>query len=514
MAGNEDLVNALSGGGLLNSIAHPTVVNPLAAYGQAAQVAQGIWANRESQAKQLAGQAAQGAIDPATGQYNAEQNRTLLNQAGPGAALAAQQSLLNTQSLSNDQLAQAKAKISWVNAASGAALQSGDYSDSAMLKLFQGGIANGMLTLPEVQRQMALLPPDAAGRQQWLQQHQMTAASTQQQLDQTYGSRQPVNTGPTTEFPVVPPASAGGPGPVVPMGLSPGEGAQRVPTIDNNLYMPDGKTPNPNYGQKVTVPLGTITPSTRGAQPAGGPTAPGAPSPTNQPRLAPPATAGGGGALPSEIPPGADIPIKAANDAWAAANANANTYTQRSFPVTQALALAKSGELTTGQGAQAINDIKSWLQTRASTFGWNVQTIANSKFQELDKYLQQNVNAQPMAAGSDARLASALTGNPSSHLNNLALTDVLKATQALQRMEQMAALDFRARGEPNGQFNRFMSDWQTSHDPRAFVFDQMSDEQRTKMVGGMKDGERAAFGRTLALIKQHPEILNTAEMPH
>jgi hypothetical protein len=495
---------------LLNALAHPAQVNLLGAYQGANQVAQGIWANRLSQANQLSGQAQQDAT-AADGTYSPDQYRANLKAAGPGAALAAQSGLASNQVLSSDQLNQAKDKLRYVNDAAGSLTRLGDKLGPAdVLSVFSEGLKSGMLTMPEVQKQMAGLPSDNAGLQAWAKQHQFQAMTTQQQLEQTYGTRQPVNSGGATSFPVVPPASAGGAGPVVPMTLTPGEAAQRVPTIDNNLYGPDGKTPNPNYGQPVTVPLGSVTPQ------AGGPSA-GAPppGPNNQPRLQPSAAVpSSGGKLATGLPPGGDIPIKAANDAWAAASADVNTYAQRSFPVTQALSLIKSGDVTTGQGAETINDLKSWLQTRASSFGWNAQTIANSKFQELGKYLQQNVNAMPMASGSDARLSSALAGTPNAHLNNLSLEDTLTATQGLMRMQHMAALDFAARGAPNGQWNNFMRDWQTSHDPRAFIFDGMDDAKRGKMIAGMTKTERSSFSRTLDLIEKNPDIMNTAAMPH
>ena len=420
-----------------------------------------------------------------------------------------------------------------------------DPSDANVAAVRQRLVAAG-LPQAEIDKEISYISSlDPKGRQAYAYQHQLGAIDAQHRLEQRYGTPTQLQTGGAiqgaTQSPqtgAIAPAGA-----AVPMTLTPGEGEQRIPTIDNNQYLPDGRTPNPNYGQPITVPLRTQVPGAQGrpaappqaGQPSAAPVAapgatapqggaPGAPQresyvlgPDGKPQkvLVPtqPAPAPGG-ALPTALPPGADITIKAANDAWATANTNANSYAQRSFPVAQALALAKSGTLTTGAGASAINDIKSWLQTRAATFGVDAQTIANSNFQQLEKYLQQNVNAQPMASGSDARLASALTGNPSAHLNTLALVDVLKATQALQRMEQMAVLDFRARGEPNGQWNRFMSDWQTHHDPRAFVFDQMDADQQRKMVMGMTGPERASFQRSLDLIKQHPEILNTAAMPH
>jgi hypothetical protein len=141
---------------------------------------------KEKGAQQAAGQAYQGAINPLTGEFDPNEFRRRLAASGP-AAMAAGHELANTQQISSDQLKQNLAKAQWINSTSGALLQSGDFSDAAMLGALHNGVAGGILTLPEAQRQLATMPPDAAGRQRWLQEHQDTSASFQEQMDQRYG---------------------------------------------------------------------------------------------------------------------------------------------------------------------------------------------------------------------------------------------------------------------------------------------------------------------------------------
>jgi hypothetical protein len=515
MPDNSELANVLSGSALLGTIAHPATTNLLDIYGNAASTGNRIWLNREFQARQAAGQNFQQSINP-----DGTTNQAALLQGArnnPAMALDAQDSAQKGQTLSAEEQSQRYTRLSY--AAAGASQLLAQYPGgpplAAVKKFWDDAVRDGHATAGDEQAALSAYNDDPTNNRQVILQRLSGNIAAQQAmtnqagtvtLQPVGGSVQPLRTaGPGANIPLQTAPAAGSPS--IPMTLSPGEGETRIGTVDNNLYLPDGKTPNPNYGQPITVPLRTIA-----AQPGGGgPNAPNAPSPANPPRLAPPPAPSG--TLPTGLPPGADIPIKAANDAWAAVSANTGTYAQRSFPVTQALALAQKGNLTTGQGTKAINDVKSWLQSRAATFGWDAQSIANADYQKLEKYLQQNVNAQPMAAGSDARLASALTGNPSAHLDNLALVDVLKATQGLMRMDQMAAIDFAARGAPNGQWNNFVRDWQITHDPRAFIADQMNTSQQKKMFADMKPSERVAFGRTLDLIDAHPEIMNTAAMP-
>ncbi|HXA24002.1 MAG TPA: hypothetical protein VNW90_17080 [Acetobacteraceae bacterium] len=96
MSGN--ILDAVRGGDVLSSIAHPAQINVLGAYGDAARAAAGIWANRQNQANQLAGQAQLAGID-ANGQYQPNVANTALANAGPGAALAAGATLESGQRL-------------------------------------------------------------------------------------------------------------------------------------------------------------------------------------------------------------------------------------------------------------------------------------------------------------------------------------------------------------------------------------------------------------------------------
>ena len=98
-----DTTNALSGSsgansGLINALAHPTVVNPLAAYQGALQTANSMYEVRQKQAQQAAGEAFLNSIDPATGQPN----QALLMQnlkSNPATAMYAQESAQRGQNL-------------------------------------------------------------------------------------------------------------------------------------------------------------------------------------------------------------------------------------------------------------------------------------------------------------------------------------------------------------------------------------------------------------------------------
>lgn len=103
---SDSLANAMRGNSLLDRIANPATVNPLAAYSDALKTAQGVWANRQAQAQQLAGQAYQGAIDE-QGNFDPVKFRQNLVAAGPNAALAAGAGVTSAQELQGAQIDQA-----------------------------------------------------------------------------------------------------------------------------------------------------------------------------------------------------------------------------------------------------------------------------------------------------------------------------------------------------------------------------------------------------------------------
>ena len=107
MSGSID-ANQIRTGNFLDALAHPTVVNPLAAYSSAADAAGKVWNIRKYQAEQAAGEAQQAGVD-ASGIYQPNTAASALKAAGPGAALAAGQMLESSQRLGTAQTAQGAA---------------------------------------------------------------------------------------------------------------------------------------------------------------------------------------------------------------------------------------------------------------------------------------------------------------------------------------------------------------------------------------------------------------------
>lgn len=456
---------------------------------------QGIQKNaleiQNAQAQQEAGKAYQGAINSLTGEFDPNKFRTLLAQ-NPAAAMAAGPALRNTQEISSDQLTQARAKVGWVNSATGSLTRLGpNITQQDAIGALHEGVTNGMLTPAEFQKEVAAvaaLGNDPAKLHAWASQHQFTAMSVGQQLEQTYGTPFRENQGGAIVSGTQAPARMGG-------GMITAPGAIPLAPTPAQLAAPY-EYKDPTTGEQKTTTLGDFL---------------------REHGLTIPGTVGAPAAAPKPVTtspaPGMKEKWEASANQYNADNAAAGGYQARIFPLVQAASILGSGDVTTGPGAEAVNRVKEFLATRAATFGWDAQTIQQAKFDELNKYLTQYVNSQGMSASSDARLASAITGSPSAHITTMANKDVVKAMIGLERMKQMAITDFRAQGGQPNAYSDYLSNWQNTHDPRAFVVDMLDDGQRKKMLDGMTAAQKLAFSRTLDIVERNPGVMGQAAMP-
>ena len=212
------IINAQSRGSVLDSIAHPNVLDPAKALIGAAQGADAIWRVRGAQASQAAGEAYQNAIDPQTGAFDANRFRANLAAAGPTAAMAAGTSLANVQNISSNQLEQQKLKLGIYYGATGALPDNASYNQ--VINTIDHLGASGVFNSTDLANEKAGVPKDPAALTAYIQQHRLAAASAMDQYHAQYGSRQAVTTEEGTFFPTVPPAAQPGT-PSLPRGLDP-----------------------------------------------------------------------------------------------------------------------------------------------------------------------------------------------------------------------------------------------------------------------------------------------------
>jgi hypothetical protein len=283
-------------------------------------------------------------------------------------------------------------------------------------------------------------------------------------------------------------------------------------------YVPPGTTPPTTPPAPATAPATPASPFGTGAFGGASTVAPAPTTPATPPAgTTPPASAPAPAGIVTNIEPPTGLKEEQDLSAkqWATDRAEAGNFQQRIWPMVQSYALLTGGDLTTGKGAEAVNTVKGYLQTLGSIFTpADLQSIRQAKWEELGKYLQQAVNTNPFAGGSNDKLAAAISGNPNTHISTLANTDVVKSMIALERAKQAAVAEFQNSGQPASAWADFKAKWQTGHDVRVFATDMMDDKQVREMLSKMSPAEQTAYQNTLKLIRDNPSIMNAAPMPH
>ena len=183
----------------------------------------------------------------------------------------------------------------------------------------------------------------------------------------------------------------------------------------------------------------------------------------------------------------------------------------RVFTAQQALTSLKGA--WTGPGTAVPSAIAGFLGTfePAALKRWlgsdyDPKTIATNR-DLAEKYLTQVAMGQAgvLGQGTNEKLATAIAGSPNTHIQNLAAQDVLRVMVGMERMKQMMYSDMQSANGGQGvspdQFRTWRANWMTSHDPRAFILDQMPVDQKQRLRADLyapgHERERAVFATTL-----------------
>lgn len=216
------------------------------------------------------------------------------------------------------------------------------------------------------------------------------------------------------------------------------------------------------------------------------------PGPRNEPMQQPLTSAIRAGAQPvGPVPGAAEAQVQTgigSATAYTGASEAAGKYGQRVNPLRQAIPiLEKMKETDIGPTSERWNEIKSTAVSLGAGKLAGIDPDKIADYNELKKYFSQ-YSAQAAATlgpKTNDGLATAVTSNPNVHMDKLSALELSKVALGVERMQQAGVLEFNAkvdRGEaiPSG-FNKFMVDWGTKQDPRAFVYDLMSKEQQDKL---------------------------------
>ncbi len=410
-------------------------------------------------ARQAIGPLYQQAIDPQTGQLDTNKLLSLAAQDPRTAFMAgdlAQQALSRQQqqtAITGEQLNQAHQSMGLVQNQLSSLLNQPNVTPKDVIGVAANLMSAKAITPEAAAAALSGMPQDPAQLKPWLQQHLLNSMDAQQRLTAMYGAPQVINTGGQQQI----------------VQTSPLTGATRLDGAVNNTVSPEAalNAAVAQRGQNIAA-----------AEPVGIPQPNGQTAYYTKGQIA--GTVGGGAPLqPVGMSPqlgagrSADLSVDAlAQDRQAAAGAPGRIY-----QLSQALTGLQGAQ--TGEGSEALNTMRGVAATLGMGDG-----AKNASYDEANKYLTQYAMnaANALGGATDGKIATALSGNASTHISNLAAQDVVRANIGLERMGLAAQQAFQTSGLPENQWLPFKQQWTASHDPRAFVLGEMPPSKAATFV--------------------------------
>jgi hypothetical protein len=202
---------------------------------------------------------------------------------------------------------------------------------------------------------------------------------------------------------------------------------------------------------------------------------------------------------------------KTSAEKLAADDLAATNFQSAQFPYVQALKNYGQGTKT-GPTTEFWNQVAGTIRTPLAKLGINVGALSDTteRVDTLGKWLAAIQSSNPVSAKSDAELAQVLKGSASTHINEVAGEDMVKAGLALQRMNVAANREWHSLSPQDqaqhGTYLGFLRDYNTKIDPRAFSLDMLNDTQKANLRTQLKNGseeDAARFNATLALARRN-----------
>lgn len=509
------LGRAAYGGSVLDSIAHPAVVNPLAAYANALNVAKGVYDIRGAQAQQAIGNILQQATDE-NGNVDYPKANLLAAQAGPAVQMGMQTMLRNNSELRGQQQSQGlNANAAIVGAITGAQKASDADLPNAVADGIGRLIDQGVIPRNSGIAAALRLPTDPTQLRARLTQMQISLMPPDQQ-QQAIAGRLGTQTGPNgqtigvVQQTVGPNAGAvsAPPQPGAPLGMTPDQLNSTVYLTDNRKTLPDG-SPNPGYMQKIPYTVGDVLKTLHPGTPPGAVPQPGdtigsgryPPSGLRNPNAAlptppiPPAAPAATGTPPLAQPSEADV--ETAKMAPAQFQTEANTgQAQQQQLATLSNMQSDIGRFTTGTGAERTLDFKraiqSWAPPIAGALGIKPDQVASQE--SFDKLVNQIVTAQN--PGSDQRMNVQMGATPHATQSPEGVDFIIRQLQG--NSDYLQARAKLAQAYPNRSdyqgFQKSIADL----DPRYFQYQRLNPEQKAAWFNGLPQKERDAFKQSYA----------------
>jgi hypothetical protein len=474
------------------------VPNMLQSMGEMAQTMGAMNANRLFMAKQAAGQAVQASIGP-DGQLDPARLNRLISQ-NPRIAPFASEALSASLAQQGAGIANTGAGLSLqaaqgdrVRALLGPMTSNPDITHDDIVGAI-GLLANQGAIRPDFAAKIAgNLPADPKMAGAWMRNNfQLPALGPQGALTATSPAPVAVNTGDKIDLTKLPEIGA----------------PEVVGTLDMKMTPEAKASPRTIIGpnnQPQQVPTSALV------------------TDTGQPKVSP--LTGPHGEVTTGLAPGVSEAASTAGQGSAAIlnadRADQANSAQRITVLKHVNDLLASPEGKTGPGVQAVNGWRNFLLANAPALaaltngGVNEAKIRSATQDELKKYMTQvaGAAAAQYGQGTNEKLAVAASGNANPELSNLANRDVTRMNIALERAKQARLAAWDASGQPPQQYGQFVSAWNRTHDPRAFMLDLLSPAERAKMLGGItSDADKRAL-LTAKRAAEQAGLFSEADIP-
>jgi hypothetical protein len=186
--------------------------------------------------------------------------------------------------------------------------------------------------------------------------------------------------------------------------------------------------------------------------------------------------------------PGVSDAVAANRAAYVEDQKNAYSILQNAIPLQNALPLInKLNHTDFGPGSQELMQLKAALQFAGAVPQDSSAADSTAIRQEVNKYLHQYASGAVGAGRSDAGLSQALSANPNLDLTQDANLALIKSQ--LGRDFMTAALPSTYSGD-SGKYLDYRSRYPQQNDPRAFIWDRYTPQERRQIVDEM-GGEKS-----------------------
>lgn len=214
--------------------------------------------------------------------------------------------------------------------------------------------------------------------------------------------------------------------------------------------------------------------------------------------------------MPTELPPGTKTTMEGSANMYNEAVHSSGQYANRVNPLRQAIPILENMKNTdTGPITDRLNEMKSAAQSLGAGTLLGIDPEKIKDFNELKKYFNQYSSQAAAVLGpkTNEGLATAVTSNPNVHMDRLSALDLSKVAMGVERMRQAGILEFNrlvdlGKKQPS-DFGRYMTDFATKQDPRAFVYDLMTKDQQKKLKEGLSKSELDKIRNGMNLADRH-----------